>query len=411
MVLFWLIVIAGWWRVFGPAATLAAVILFAFLPPGVLGENSAEIALLAIGILLALATLSPVNAPKAGTRGARQTASALHLPIVLSLLVAGCGLGWLTYALIPSGVPVQVGVAVGLMFLLGSGLLLVLANRAGLAESMLRAFGWLLVPALILFLVAWSLGFERTSVIRLPYRRLVFFEPGALANGSGGFLQPLPRFTGMVGEPGLLVLMILAGLWVAVSLEKGIRRWVLLICSLVGAVLSQSTASAIAVAAFLSALLLSVTLRKKGVLAATAVAVPLLAGLAWSTANLLQLKAVTNVTSSQDRGFSGGQFDFNNLAGTITMLGALRAYPLIALPLVMLTILVATRLRRDGPTAALSIGLLVVSLGSQPLQLHVGVWIVLGMAVTVFPRIQATPRSYPESPPALSRSRGMEQPW
>lgn len=401
-------VILSWMFIFGARPTIVALALSVAVPPAIFGENYALVAAAAAAVCVVIAMPGARADPPTGP-----PAVASWRRFAPSVLLGFTGVAWLVSGLLADPpLATSVVIAMTTIYPITAVLAFLLSSRPNFAAAVVRAYGWLTSVALLLYVLAWVSGFETVVRLRLPYRHLDIMAPGATTVGSGGFLQPLPRLSFLVGEPGLLIGLVACAAWVAVEIETGWRRLVLLTCAAGVSIASQSTATVVSLVVMAACFIVGKTMQRSGralgLLVAAALVVPLFLVGVW----LVRLKSLTNVSSSRDRGFGAEGYDVSGLAGSITMVGGAFRYPLVVLSLLAIVGLGVALIGRSPATAAVSAGVAVVGLMSQPLQFHAGVWLLLCIFISLGSRTRGAVGGGPLPLPAgATRNGRLAGPW
>ena len=368
------LLIGLWASWFGWRPTILSLAILA-VPPGLLGENSARFAIVGlITIAIVLATSARGAITRTGT-----------FALLAGLLVVE-GIAFVLGSIISPGSDLQLPWIMLLLYWLTAAALMLGCGRTTLVAGTIRSLAWMVAALSASYLVSLAIGFRGGPIeLRLTYRQVELFPPVTLTAGSGGYFPSIPRLTVFAGEPGLGVVFMLVAAWAAVRLEHGSRRVALLGLVLAGVVLTQSTGSVLALAAMaIGGVLAGITQRYSAWIAAVLaiLAIPI-AQLLGTT--LIGIKQETNPLSISDRGLGDllGAGGDNSTKGSISLLAAASNSPMIAVPIVVLLLVMLILSLRDSASLGLVLGISVSALFAQPLQLHPGVWLIVGFAVLI----------------------------
>jgi hypothetical protein len=371
------------WRV--TAITLSLCIV----PPGVIGENSAEVATVAsLALYLCLAT-TPV-----------ETRRFVRPTWVPPLLLIGESIAVVAGSLLAGFPPVRSSLSLLALYLLAGLSLYELNRRPSLVMKALRSLMWVIALACTSYVISYATGFVGGVVIELQYRNLTFYPPATFTLPSGGFLPGFPRLVVLSGEPGLAAIFILIAIWCAFKFERGRRRALLVGLLASGALFSQSTGLVFALMIFaLAAALVEVT-RRLTLGVSIVVAFGLIPVMRWLTDVLLAEKRSHDPASLLDRGFNIKGFQADLARGDISLLATLDHFWQV-LPLLCLLAFLAFSTIRNPAALGLVLAVASIALYAQPLQWHPGAWLLLSAAVAIATR--ASIGVNPDSQDGLTR--------
>jgi hypothetical protein len=350
------------------ATVIATALLLA--PPGVIGENSAIRASIALVVVLALLASSRTSVSEPGLE-----------PVVTFLLLAISVLFCVAGVL--SGYTLHVALSMALLYGLAGATVLISPQHDPAVVDALRALAILLGVAVLSYAVSWALGFRLGGdIVAGPNREVTAYFPATLTQGARGSLFELPRFSVFSGEPGLGAVMLLFGLWSALRLFQGRLRLGLAGLLIAGGLLTQSTAFLITVIA-LGVVAAALALRERRGVTVAVIALATLAVPALLVASqLLAQKKASDPLSLSDRGF--GQ---THAVGEINLVSLLTAKPTIAIAFLVFGVVL---IRAAWPRAwdvGLIAAVFLTGLFAQPLHLHPGTWLLLSLTAVTAGRV------------------------
>lgn len=362
----------------GAAATVASCALL-LAPPGLIGENSAlvaGVALLALSAMFTLGRKRQADLPFVGGR----------VPWLMALMAVAFPLGYLlgSYSL-------SFALSSAALWSLAAGAVVAGSGRASFVAQTARALALLVASLSVSYFISAATGFPGgAATFNGSSRDATVYFPFTLIRGNTGSLFDLPRFSVVAGEPGLGALFILVALWASARFYSGKAR-AALVCVLVTAgVFTQSTGFLFAIVGFTGVVLVRGIWRRSGFVAGAFVGLVLLPVAVITARVLLASKREGEGYSLADRGFEGGQ-----AVGEINLLSAFHHTPHIAILVVGLLVALAWEARGGPLELALVAAIAVTGIFAQPIHLHPGIWLATALCVCI-----AAPATRP-APPAV----------
>jgi hypothetical protein len=360
------VLLAGAWAslVGARPAVIAASLCVA--PPGIIGENYGELALLAFAVMWLAVWSAPAERAPA-------------FPLV-PVLIGGEALAFVASSPAAPAASAHVRFVIAMLYGAAAIVAYELAKRPTLARDSMRALTMLISVLCASYLLSVAVGFAGSHHLQLPFRTATLAPPATLVGGSAANYLSTPRFLVLSGEPGLGGIYLLVATGGALMLERGRRRVLLLALLGAGCAAAQSTGLIIGLMAMACAVAFVFVTRRVAVIAAVAAMFVLLPS-ALAVSNLLvERKEGFAPLSVTDRGLTGG-----DATGAISLSGAWPYDPIIVVPLVVLLAYVAYLCVREPVPLGLVVGVAVIAWFAQPFHYHPGVWVMLFLAALLAP--------------------------